>query len=194
MDYIEVIDSYLKSNLSIKRYTHSKEVAEMSREIAVKCSLDPERCYLAGLSHDIARELSLDSLKEKVYNWGNFSDEFYSKPCLYHGPVGALMLKEEFGINEYEIQEAVAYHSIGNSKMCNCSKVVYVADYISFDRVHIGDKFRGKVLGCCLDEMVYMVVKETGEYLKSIGLELIPESRNMYLRLKKDFYEEKKGF
>lgn len=194
MDYIKTIDSYLKSNLSNKRYTHSRKVADMAGVIALKCGLDTDMCYLAGLSHDIARELSLDSLKEKVYNWGTFSDEFYSNSCLYHGPVGALILKEKFGINDYEIQEAVAYHSIGNINMCNCSKVVYVADYISLDRLHIDNVFRDKVLSCNLDQMVFMVVKETGRYLNTIGLELIPESRNMFLKLKEEFNEEKKGF
>lgn len=196
MDYIKTIDNYIKKELSTKRYSHSIEVAKMAQTIASKVNTDTDtdKYYLAGLSHDIARELPLDWLKEKVYNWGKFSEEFYKTSALFHGPAGAYLIKEKFGINNMEIQEAIAYHSVGNTCMSSCAKVVYVADYISYDRNHITEDFRNKVLNSSLDEMIILVVEKTAGYLRSLGLDLLPETRNMYLMLKKDLHEEKKGF
>ena len=49
--------SFLKENLSKKRFVHSLNVADMSKELAELYGADEEKAYFAGLVHDIAKEL-----------------------------------------------------------------------------------------------------------------------------------------
>lgn len=185
MNYIEAVNIYISNKLTNKRYKHSLAVGEMSKIIANKIGYKNNNTYLAGLSHDIAREHTLESLKNYVYNWGEFSNEFYKHPNLYHGPVGAYLLQTEFHINDKEILEAVAYHSVGHRNMCTLAKIVYVADYISRDRVHIDESFREEILSNPLDVMVEMVITRTEAYLKSKNMSLIKETKDLYKELKR---------
>lgn len=185
MDFTDKVDRHLKQNLSNKRYNHSVEVAKMAKIIADKLEHDSEKAYLAGLCHDIARELPLASLMDNVYNWGTFSEDFYTHTNLYHGPVGAYILQSNFGVTDSEILEAVAYHSIGHKDMCDIAKVVYVADYISMDRKHINESLRNSVLSMTLDKMVITVIDLTSSYLNDRGIKTLIETDDLYNTLER---------
>lgn len=196
MNYIKLthnIDQYIKNNLSNKRYNHSVKVAEMSVTIAEKLSLDIEKSYLAGLAHDIARELSKEQLEKKVLSCVKFSADFYLKPMLFHGPVGADLLCKKFGIDDVDIIEAVTYHSIGSKTLGSIAKVIYVADYISYDRTHIDEQYRIKILSFKLDEMVLEVINSCRLYLESNGEYLLSETENMYNSIIRKLCEKEKG-
>lgn len=188
IDKIERLDKYIKENLSQKRYLHSVKVAEMSRRIAVKFNIDLDRAYFAGLTHDIARELKIDFQEKIIENFTDLSNEFISLQQLYHGPVGAYLLEEEFNVNDIEVLEAVKYHSVGCRGMSKLAKCVFVADYISEDRKHISSSFRDRVLCLGLDEMVYHVLLETRSYLSNKGKKITKES----IDLLEEVYNEKK--
>lgn len=186
MTFIERLDNYLKRNLTLKRYTHSVEVAKMTLIISEKLGLDSSKAYIAGLAHDIAREFPLDRLKKYLFNWGEFSKDFYNKPSLFHGPVGAYVLKKDFNIVDNDILEAVAYHSVGNKGMGTVSKIVYIADYISYDREHIDNHFREEILSLDLDSMIIKVIESVEEYLNSKGLNVVTETVETYEFLNKE--------
>lgn len=185
MNFIDKVDKHLKQNLSNKRYNHSIEVARMAYRVSKQFGFDSDKAYLAGLCHDIARELPLASLKDNVYNWGAFSEDFYTHTNLYHGPVGAYILQSEFKLTDKELLEAVAYHSIGHKDMCDIAKVVYVADYISMDRRHITESLRNSVLSMTLNEMVITVIELTSSYLSDRGIKTLDETNDLYDTLKR---------
>lgn len=185
MNFTDKVDKHLKQNLSNKRYNHSVEVARMAKRISEQFGFDSEKAYTAGLCHDIARELPLASLKDNVYNWKAFSEDFYTHTNLYHGPVGAYILQSEFNITDNELLEAVAYHSIGHKDMCDIAKVVYVADYISMDRLHITESLRNTVLSMTLNEMVITVIDLTSSYLRDRGIKTLLETDDLYNTLKR---------
>ncbi len=195
MDYtskINIIDKYIKTHLSLKRYKHSKEVASMSSRIATITDNDSQKSYLAGLSHDIAREFSKSQLLDKIKKI-DFSKDFYKLPQLFHGPVGADFLISKFGILEKDILDSVRYHSFGFPDMCDLAKIVYVADYISMDRTHILENERLEILSCSLNEMVVIVVDKTRAYLFSRGETILPETDNMYKKIIRILSEKETG-
>lgn len=197
MNYTELIkklDNYLKLNLTPKRYNHSLNVAKMCTIIASQIQINKERVYYAGLAHDIAREYSFDKLKKAIISCNGFSSEFYNKPILFHGPVGANILSNKFNIYDKEIINAVAYHTIGNEKLGVIGKIVYVSDYISLDRIHITDLYRSEILSLSLDEMVIKVTDSCRIYLESKGGCLLPETENMYNEILRIICEKEKRF
>ena len=127
---INEIDTYLKENLSKKRYEHSLLVAKEAKSLAKIYHVDEEKAYLAGLIHDIAKELS----EEENNYWikkGNLADDLkkenYKK--IRHADIGALIAKEKYNLDN-DICNAIKYHTIGNKNMDTLAKIIYIADKI----------------------------------------------------------------
>ena len=107
------IRAWLKENLLHKRYQHSLRVANWCRELARIYHTDENKAYLAGLLHDVARTYTNEQLVEIAKRENLAVDEAsYEQPILLHGPVGAEMVKELFGITDEEIISAVWVHTI----------------------------------------------------------------------------------
>ncbi|MGI6226700.1 MAG: bis(5'-nucleosyl)-tetraphosphatase (symmetrical) YqeK [Peptococcales bacterium] len=130
-DYQEII----KKRLSKARYEHSLGVAETARDLALFNQIDPFKAYLTGILHDYAKELTNQELIElgKSYNLISDEVELY-EPELLHGPVGAVLIREELGINDIEILNAIRYHTTGCKEMDKLSQIIYIADYIEPNR------------------------------------------------------------
>ena len=127
---INEIDTYLKENLSKKRYEHSLLVAKEAKSLAKIYHVDEEKAYLAGLMHDIAKELN----EEENNYWikkGNLADDLknenYKK--IRHADIGAIIAKEKYNLDN-DICNAIKYHTIGNKNMDTLAKIIYIADKI----------------------------------------------------------------
>lgn len=132
---LTVFKNFLKSNLSKKRYTHSLNVAAMSRELAELYGEDKERAYFAGLVHDIAKELSRDEQQALAHRCIlDVSEVELMSPPLLHAVAGAQLLKERFAVEDTELLEAVRYHTVGAAGMSKLAQIVYLADLTSEDR------------------------------------------------------------
>ena len=127
---INEIDTYLKENLSKKRYKHSLLVAKEAKSLAKIYHVDEEKAYLAGLIHDIAKELSEDENNYWIKK-GNLADDLkkenYKK--IRHADIGALIAKEKYNLDN-DICNAIKYHTIGNKNMDTLAKIIYIADKI----------------------------------------------------------------
>ena len=53
---------------------------------------------------------------------------------LLHGPAGAMLAKNIFGIYEPDILDAICFHSTARPNMTSLEKVLYLADKIAYDR------------------------------------------------------------
>ena len=127
---INKIDTYLKENLSKKRYEHSLLVAKEAKSLAKIYHVDEEKAYLAGLIHDIAKELSEDENNYWIKK-GNLANDLkkenYKK--IRHADIGALIAKEKYNLDN-DICNAIKYHTIGNKNMDTLAKIIYIADKI----------------------------------------------------------------
>ncbi len=141
IDYalLEDAESYARGRLSDKRYAHTLRVAETAERLAKLHGLDPERARLAGLLHDTAREIGKEELlrvaQEDGLAVGDFERE---RPILLHGPVAAELAREDLGVEDGEILDAVRAHTIGEPGMGPLALALFVADKIEPGREQSG--------------------------------------------------------
>lgn len=126
---------YLKERLSPQRYYHSVCVAQKAVELAKTIGTNENKAYLAGLLHDISKELPL----EEQLHYLKSNDiivgvELLDNPFVLHGIVGSFFVRQEFGIDDNEILDAIHYHTTARANMSELERIIFLADYISIDR------------------------------------------------------------
>ena len=180
----EKILCYINENLSEKRYMHSLNVADEAVRLAKKYGADTEKAYLAGVAHDMVKELHRDLLEEKLikYNRRDLLDE-YPYPLL-HGPAAAVILQNEFFVTDTEILESVHYHTTGKENMNLLTKIIYLADFIEPGRKFQGVEKVREAVERSLDEAIIissgMVIIHTVRKGKSVHIDTI-NARNYLL-------------
>lgn len=131
----EIYKEILKNILSEKRFNHSVNVSLMAEKLAKNYGVDSEKAKLAGLLHDICKEMPDEENIEMSKKDGYFaySDKTNSIKTL-HGPAASFFLKERYGITDNEILNAVKYHTTGRKNMTLFEKIIFVADHVSEER------------------------------------------------------------
>ncbi len=159
----------LKKALKPKRYQHSLGVAKTARILAQKYGANVEKAYIAGLLHDCAKLPDIKEQMKLAKKYGMEFDEVTLKcPAVIHAPLGARHAKEEYGITDKEILDAIEYHTVGRANMTLMDKIIYVADMIEptrdFDGVEklrkMADKSLDKVLKACLKQSIIHNIKK----------------------------------
>lgn len=121
------------------RFAHAQRVAEMAATLAARHGLEVEKAYLAGLLHDIARDVEPSLLLQTAYCSGIVKPkEEIPVPLLLHGPVAAYWATRDFGISDPDVLEAIALHTTGAPGMGRLAQVVYVADALEPGRTYPG--------------------------------------------------------
>lgn len=163
------MDKYLnliKNKLSEKRYNHSLNVAKTAESLAELNNSHKGKAFLAGILHDYAKELSAEHLLQISHQHNLICDEIeLENPQLLHGPVGALLVKEELGISDGEILTAIRYHTTGCPQMGVLSKILYIADFIEPGRNFPGVEEIRKATFKNLDRGVLEALDHTIKYL-----------------------------
>ena len=127
--------AYLKEHLSKKRYTHSVNVANSAVELAKRYGADTDKAYVAGLLHDVAKEIpSLELAAIVSRSTLNVCDIEKKAVPLFHGIAGAELVQTLFDIHDPEIILAIRYHTVACGNMPKLSQIIYLADLISEDR------------------------------------------------------------
>jgi nicotinate-nucleotide adenylyltransferase len=121
--------------LSLPRFLHSRQVAVMASDLCRLFGLDSQAGYLAGIVHDIGKQLGDEELiKLAKTDKRAISSMERQRPSLLHGRAGAAMLRKHYGIRDQAILEAVTFHTTGSRGMGPLAKVLYVADKIEVSR------------------------------------------------------------
>jgi len=111
-------------------------VAEADRLAAGFGDVNREQVELAAWGHDIARALSRQELLARARGFGlEVSPVEAEAPILLHGPVGAEILRREYGVDDPEVLAAARFHSTGRTGMSLLEKVIFVADKIEPGKV-----------------------------------------------------------
>lgn len=125
----------LKKRVSKKRFVHSMNVSKAAQMLAEIYGVDVQKAKLAGLMHDIAKEMTYKEYVEILKDDPGVMEELKNIPVkLWHGVIGSMYLKQEHGIEDEDILNAVCYHTTGRKNMSLLEKIIFVADHISEER------------------------------------------------------------
>ncbi|MCR5505473.1 MAG: nicotinate-nucleotide adenylyltransferase [Bacilli bacterium] len=123
--YVKKMQSYIKE----RRLSHSISVAKTAYEIAKANKLEnPKRAYIAGLLHDIGKWNNEE--KERKVVEEHFKEYSSMPPFSFHQFAGAYTAKNDFGIVDEEMLNAIKFHATGSDDMGPLAKIVYAADKI----------------------------------------------------------------
>lgn len=127
--------SILRERLNENRYYHSLCVADEAKRLAEKYGGDIEKCYLAGLLHDITKNSTEEEHLQIFSNFGIIlSDIERNAEKLWHAMSGSAYIENILKINDLEILDAIRYHTTAKAGMSLTAKILYLADFTSKDR------------------------------------------------------------
>ncbi|NRT32864.1 bis(5'-nucleosyl)-tetraphosphatase (symmetrical) YqeK [Clostridium beijerinckii] len=128
---IEEMNLYLKSNLLEKRYMHTLGVADTAKMLAKLNGVSEKKAEIAGLAHDVAKNLSIDKMREMIKENNVIISEIEEKNMnLWHSIVAPIEAKDKLGIDDDEILDAIRWHTTGKEDMSTLTKIIYIADMI----------------------------------------------------------------
>lgn len=186
MELIEEIQKDLKKNLSEKRYIHSIGVMNMAMELARLYNVDIQTAQVAGLLHDIAKEMTPEEKMEYVKNNNITIDDIerINTPIL-HGKIGADIARKKYGVNE-QVQKAIEYHTTTNPDMDIIAKIIYVADKIELNRKseNYDIEYERTLAKKSLEETIVYIIDSNVMNLINNGKLIHPksiETRNKYI-------------
>jgi predicted HD superfamily hydrolase involved in NAD metabolism len=105
-------EAYLKNKLTPKRLEHSLGVMRTMEELALVYGLDKDQASVAGLLHDIAKELPSSHWQALMKTDGLIvrDAEVYDYHHYLHGPVGAMLAQQDLEVEDKEILGAIITH------------------------------------------------------------------------------------
>ena len=176
-----------KSKMSLKRFTHTLGVVEMSEKLAKKYNADIEKCKVAALLHDICKEMDMKYIKNICKNnfMSELSEEDLENNEILHGFAGSYYVKNELGIDDKEILSAIKYHTVGAKNMTLVEKIVYIADAIEYGRNYPSVVEIREETFKDLDRGILMEIEHKEKYLESIGKKSHPNTEELKKELLK---------
>lgn len=133
-DLYQRIETYNIAGMKPSRVEHTRRVTEMAILLAEQYGVDYHQAKLAALLHDIAKPMNkketLDMLKAHGIDDPYLSREIH----LAHGELGAIIARENFGVEDEDVLNAVRYHTYGRRGMSLLEKIIFIADYVEEGR------------------------------------------------------------
>jgi predicted HD superfamily hydrolase involved in NAD metabolism len=165
-DLVKEINRYLEEQFlhDQARLKHILNVTEVALVLGEIFGVDKDKIKVASLLHDATKKLTF----QENYALARiiFDEEFINeipKSCL-HAFSAAALAKVKFKVEDAEIISAIAYHCTGRSEMSVLEKLIYVADYIEESRKFVDSDIK-EYARKDLDKSVYLIMKETENYL-----------------------------
>ena len=127
--------AWLNDNVPPKRIQHILGVEQMAIELATHYQLDPHTAAQAGLMHDLAKYFKPQRLLSMAQAEGLPIDEVdVAAPHLLHADVSAIVARDEFGVTDPDILQAIADHTLGRPGMSMMSCIIFLADSLEAGR------------------------------------------------------------
>lgn len=168
MEKLENIQEELKTILSEKRYNHSIGVMKKAKELAAIYGIDTDIAELAGLAHDIGKEISNGEKLNYVKENNIEIDEIEKQNIgLLHAKIGADIVKKKYGFTE-DMQNAIKYHTTAHPDMNLLAKIIFVADKVeegrSYERLEeFTELAKTDIDNCILSMLDYIINKNIND-------------------------------
>ena len=177
--------TYAAQKLEFERFQHTIGVEVLAGELAKKYGIDTEAASLAALTHDMAKAFSQQEQLRKAKEWNLITyPEDLENLGVIHGRVAAYILEHEYEIQDKDILNAVANHTLGRPGMSPLEMLIYSADLTEPGRAFHGvDKLREKLYHD-LKEGTLACVEYTLNYLRDTNKPIHPLTILTYEDLK----------
>lgn len=172
----------MEKSLDSKRYEHTLGVEYTAAALAMRYDESIANARLAGLLHDCAKCLS-DEKRLSICRKNQIPVNEIERrnPFLLHAKVGCFLARDEYGVKDADVLNAILNHTTGRPGMSLLEKIVFLADYIEPGRKqapHL-QKIR-KLAFEDLDRALVLVLEDTLAYLSDTGNEIDPMTKETY--------------
>ncbi|MCC5895116.1 MAG: bis(5'-nucleosyl)-tetraphosphatase (symmetrical) YqeK [Alkalibacterium sp.] len=130
----EQLVDIMESTLSKRRFKHVMRVEKTALALAERFEADKEKVSIAAIAHDYAKENPDEEMRDLIISENLDLDMLQYGSNIWHGPLGAVLMKNEYNLDDEDILEAIKYHTIGSPRMSLVAQVIYVADFIEPNR------------------------------------------------------------
>lgn len=182
MDLREIQNEVAK-RLSTERYNHVVRVKDTAAKLGKRYGVCLKDVELAALLHDIAKNMSFESLRHRLETTTIDSRLLQFHHELWHAPVGMLIAIEDFGLNEnmnLDILNAIRYHTTGRAYMSPLEKLIYIADMIEPGRDFPGIEKLRDLANQDLDQAMGACIQSSLQFLIAKGIAVFPDSVDCY--------------
>ena len=168
----------LAARLKPSRFRHSLGVAETAAQLAARFGVDAEAARTAGLLHDCAREFPNEAMRaeadKRQIPYGPIER---AMPLLLHAYLGAVRVRELYGVDDDAISQAIYRHTVGGPQMTRLDKIIWYADMIEPSRDYPEvEMLRRLAREASLDEMLLVGLTEPIKFVCQKGTMLHPST------------------
>lgn len=166
---IKDIKKELKKILDKDRYEHTIGVAYTATSLAMRYGYNVNKALIAGLLHDCAKCVPDDLKISECQKYNiELSEVELKNKALIHPKLGMVYANVFYGVDDEDILNSIFYHTTGRENMSTLEKIIYIADFIEPGRCEAQnlDIIR-KTAFADLDECMYLISRDTLDYLKS---------------------------
>ncbi len=175
-DLLDRIETQLKP----KRFKHVQRVEATAIELARENGVDVEKASIAGLTHDYAKQRPDEDFIQAIHDYRLNPGLLDYGNAIWHGVVGAELVKRELGITDEDILNAIRHHTTGAVYMTPLEQIVYMADYIEPARDFPGVEEARQITHHDLATGVAFQAKHTLAYLVDKDKPVYPKSIDTY--------------
>lgn len=188
IEYSESIVSYthaelmakVAAQLTDKRYQHCLRVEMTARELAKANGFDVELAGIAGLLHDYAKQRDDQTFIDLIKTRGMDPALVLYGNGVWHGYVGAELIKDELKIYNEDILNAVRLHTVGAPYMTKLEQIIFMADFIEPARDFPGVEEARQATSDSLAAGVKFQIQHTLDYLVQKGAPVYPQTLATY--------------
>lgn len=170
----------VKSKLTKERFDHTLRVAQTANHLADLYGESKRKVELAAIFHDYAKEFPLHELERWIKSSSLSKELLLYHHELWHGPVAAVLVEEEFGIKDSRIRDAIQYHTTGRAKMSKMEKIIYLADYIEPGRSFPGVDEVREMADKNLKYACLIAIRNSIHYLMQKKATIYPDTFHAY--------------
>ena len=165
---IDRLDKFMKDNLKESRYIHSFGVEKMAVKLASIYNVNVEKAAFAGRYHDIAKCFDEEQMNAYIIKY-NIDRKYLNDTPLAHSKVAAEILKNEFGVKDEDVLNAVRSHTTGRVNMSLLEEIIYVSDAIEENRNYPELKMLQDLAEKDLDETCLFIMNFAVQMIKDKG-------------------------
>ena len=172
--------------LDARRVEHVAGVESQAVLLAMHWGEDADSAAVAGILHDITKNLSKEKQLNLCEKYGIMLDiAEVENPALLHARTGAALARDLFGVSD-AIYSAIRWHTTGKPDMTVLEKIVYLADYTEPTRDFDGVEKLRELCFEDLDRAMALGLRMSLEEIRARGAEPFRDTVEAY-----EYYKDK---